>query len=343
MSSAALSVGGGGLGLPIAALVVLVVALAVAFDYTNGFHDTANAVATVIGTRVLSPWTAIAMSAVLNFVGALVGTNVAKTIGKGIVDPHAVTLSVVVCALVAALVWNLLTWAFGIPSSSSHALIGGILGAGVAAGGMKVVAPTFARNVIVPLLISPPLGLLGGFVFMGILFLVCARLPLDRVQRLFSRLQVLSAAWMSYSHGLGDAQKTMGVITLALVVAGWRHDFVVPLWVKVLAATAMGLGTAGGGYRIIKTVGIRLIRMQPVHGFAAETAAGLIITGMAQFGHPVSTTHVIASSITGVGAARRLTSVRWPVLRDILWAMVLTIPASGVLAGGLYLAAGRWL
>ena len=325
------------------ALIVLILVLAVAFDYTNGFHDTANAVATVIGTRVLRPSVAIAMSAVLNFVGAMVGTSVAKTISKGIVDPHAVTLPVVAAALVAALIWNLFTWALSIPSSSSHALIGGILGAGVAAAGLGAVAPTVGKHVILPLVLSPPAGLLAGFLVMGLIFWLFRRVELGAVQALFSRLQVLSAAWMSFSHGLGDAQKTMGVITLALVAAGWQHTFVVPLWVKVVAALAMGLGTAGGGYRIIKTVGMRLIRMQPVHGFAAETAAGLIISGMARFGHPVSTTHVIASSITGVGAARRLTSVRWTVLRDILWAMVLTIPASGLIAAGIYLTLGRLL
>ena len=324
-------------------LVVLVLILAIAFDYTNGFHDTANAVATVIGTRVLRPGVAIAMSAVLNFVGAMVGTDVAKTISKGIVDAHVVTLPVVVAALIAALAWNLFTWALSIPSSSSHALIGGILGAGIAAAGFGAVAPTVGKNVILPLVLSPPAGLIAGFLVMGLIFFLFRRVELGPVQALFSRLQVLSAAWMSFSHGLGDAQKTMGVITLALVAAGWQHNFVVPLWVKVVAAVAMGLGTAGGGYRIIKTVGMRLIRMQPVHGFAAETAAGLIISGMARFGHPVSTTHVIASSITGVGAARRLTSVRWTVLRDILWAMILTIPASGVLAALIYLTVGRLL
>jgi PiT family inorganic phosphate transporter len=322
--------------MPSGALVLLVIALAVAFDYTNGFHDTANAVATVIGTRVLRPPVAIAMSAVLNFVGALAGTSVAATIGKGLVNPHAVTLPVVVAALVAALVWNLLTWSLAIPSSSSHALIGGILGATVAAAGFGAVAPTVGKNVILPLVLSPPAGLVAGFLLMGLIFTALGRLSLGAVQATFSRLQVLSAAWMSFSHGLGDAQKTMGVITLALIAAGWLHAFLVPLWVKVLAATAMGVGTGVGGYRIIKTVGMRLARMQPVHGFAAEAAAGLIISGLARLGHPVSTTHVIASSITGVGAARRISSVRWNVLRDILWAMVLTIPASGLLAGLLY-------
>jgi len=317
-------------------LVVLVVALAVAFDYTNGFHDTANAVATVIATRTLRPPVAILMSAALNFLGAMVSTSVAKTIGKGLIQPHLVTLPILVAALVGALAWNLITWALSIPSSSSHALIGGILGAGIGAAGFSAVAHGAVRKVILPLLVSPPLGLLAGFVLMGLIFVVLGRVALGVIQGTFSRLQVVSAAWMSFAHGLGDAQKTMGVITLALFSAGWLPTFTVPLWVKVLAAAAMGLGTAVGGYRIIKTVGMRLIRMQPVHGFAAETAAGLIITGAAHFGAPVSTTHVIASSITGVGAARRLTSVRWAVLRDILWAMVLTIPCSGGMAALLY-------
>ena len=322
--------------MPSVALFGLVLVLAVAFDYTNGFHDTANAVATVIGTRVLRPPVAIAMSAVLNFVGALVGTSVAATIGKGVVDPKDVTLAVLVAALLAALAWNLFTWALSIPSSSSHALIGGLLGAAVAAAGFRAVAPTVGRDVVLPLLLSPVAGLAAGYLLMSVLFGALRRVELGTVQASFSRLQVLSAAWMSFSHGLGDAQKTMGVMTLALVAAGWLPAFVVPLWVKVLAAAAMGAGTAGGGYRIIKTVGLRLNRMQPVHGFAAETAAGLIISGLARLGHPVSTTHVIASTVAGVGAARRASSVRWAILRDIIWAMILTIPASGLLAAFLY-------
>lgn len=322
-----------------ATLVAVVVVLAIAFDYTNGFHDAANAVATVIATRTLRPFVAILMSAVLNFVGATVSTSVAQTIGKGLLQAHMVTLPILVAALVGALTWNLITWALSIPSSSSHALIGGILGAGIAAAGFGAVAHGAFRKVILPLLVSPPLGLLAGFLLMGLIFVVLGRVALGVIQSWFSRLQVLSAAWMSFAHGLGDAQKTMGVITLALFSAGWLHQFSVPFWVKLLAATAMGLGTAVGGYRIIKTVGMRLIRMQPVHGFAAETAAGLVITAAAHFGAPVSTTHVIASTITGVGAARRVTSVRWGVLRDILWAMILTIPCSGAVSALLYVVA----
>jgi PiT family inorganic phosphate transporter len=325
------------------ALTVLVVLLALSFDYTNGFHDTANAIATSVATRVLRPVTAITMSAALNFLGALTSTAVAQTIGKGYVEPRAVTLQVLLAAMVAAIAWNLLTWYFGIPSSSTHALIGGILGAAVGAGGPGAIQAGAFRRVLLPLLVSPPAGFLAGLAVMAAIHLAFARVSLHRANRLFARLQVLSAAWVSFSHGMGDAQKSMGVITMALFAAHWIPAFAVPTWVKVAAATAMGLGTAGGGWRIIRTLGLRMIKLHPVQGFAAEASAALLLTTAASVGAPVSTTHVIASSITGVGAAKRFTAVRWEVVRDILWAMVLTVPAAAVLGGLLYAAVFRYL
>jgi PiT family inorganic phosphate transporter len=325
------------------ALTVLVILLALTFDYTNGFHDTANAIATSVSTRVLKPHTAIVMSATLNFLGALTSTAVASTIGKGYVVERFVTPQVLLAAITAAIAWNLITWALAIPSSSTHALIGGILGAAVAEGGAQAIARGAFRRVILPLLVSPPLGLLAGIVVMGAIYVICRRVSLPKANAAFARLQVLSAAWVSFSHGMGDAQKTMGVITMALFAAHWIPTFTVPVWVKLAAAVAMGLGTAGGGWRIIKTLGIRMIRLQPVQGFAAEVSAAALLIAAASTGAPVSTTHVVASAVAGVGAAHRRSAVRWEVLRDIIWAMVLTIPCSAVLAGALYALAMRHL
>jgi PiT family inorganic phosphate transporter len=316
-------------------LLIAVLVLAVVFDYINGFHDTANAIATSVSTRALKPEQAILLSAVANFVGALTGTAVAKTIASGIAttpDGSAGQL-IVASALIGGIVWNLITWRLGIPSSSSHALIGGLIGAVIAASGTGALnMDGIIQKVIVPLITSPVLGVLIGFFFMVVLLNVFQRAQPRRLNERFRRLQILSAAFMAFSHGSNDAQKTMGIMTLALVAAGVLDSPEVPLAVILVAATAISLGTMAGGWRIIRTMGQRVVKLDPVHGFAAETTAAAIIFGASHFGMPVSTTHVISSAIMGVGSSDRLSAVRWGVAGNIIIAWVLTIPASGAVA-----------
>jgi PiT family inorganic phosphate transporter len=309
------------------ALLVLVVVLGIAFDFINGFHDTANAIATVVATRVMTPVQAIMMAGFLNFLGAVSGTAVAKTIGGGLVDPKLATEVAVAAALIGAIIWNLITWFYGIPSSSSHALIGGILGAAIAEAGLS--APKWdqvAEKVLLPLIASPIVGFLLAAALMLALMRGFFRSSPSRVSSLFGRLQVVSSAFMAYSHGGNDAQKTMGIITLALVSYYKLDTFDVPLWVVLVAAVAMAAGTAAGGWRIIRTMGTRLADLKPIHGFAAETAAGSVIEVASRLGFPLSTTHVISSAILGVGTAWRSSRVRWNVAGGILTAWVLTIP-----------------
>ena len=319
--------------------LVAVFGLAVLFDYINGFHDTANAIATSVSTRALKPAYAILLSAAATFGGALSGTAVAKTVGAGIItappEAHAGQV-VVAAALVGATAWNLFTWRFGIPSSSSHALIGGLMGAVAAS-----VAATgdgdwqidgIILKVVVPLVSSPILGLAIGFALMVVLLNLFRRSNPRTVNDRFRRLQLVSASYMAFSHGSNDAQKTMGIMTLALVSAGILKSFEVPLWVILLAAAAISMGTAAGGWRIISTMGRRVVKLDPVHGFAAETTAASIILGASSLGMPVSTTHVISSAIMGVGASDRFSAVRWGIAGRILWAWILTIPASGAVA-----------
>ena len=340
-------------------LFLLVLLLALAFEYINGFHDCANAIATVVSTKVLTPRQAIAMAAVFNLVGAFVGTAVATTIGKGIVDKEAVTMGTVLAALCGAIIWNLITWWLGLPSSSSHALIGSLCGAAVASthGKWAVLHWSFldpARQtheglwpkIVIPMITSPVLGLLLGALLMLTLVAILRKVRPYLVQRIFGKLQIVSAAWMGLSHGSNDAQKTMGIIALALFTgtqAGVFEDlpaslsflrtpeFVVAPWVILTCALVMAAGTAAGGWRIIRTMGHKMVRLQPVHGFAAETTAGIIIQSATHLGIPVSTTHVITTSIMGVGATKRLSAVKWGVVHRILWAWVLTLPVSGVL------------
>jgi PiT family inorganic phosphate transporter len=320
-------------------LLLVVLGLAIAFDYINGFHDTANAIATSVSTRALKPGYAIVMSAVANFVGALTGTAVAETVGAGLVDPAIVeSQTLIAAALVGAIAWNLLTWRLGIPSSSSHALIGGLLGAAVVAagfGGWQM--DGILNKVLVPLVGSPIIGFIVGLLLMGLLFNVFRRAHPGRLNAVFRRLQVVSAAYMAFSHGSNDAQKTMGIMTLALLTAGVIDEFTVPLWVILVAASAISLGTAAGGWRIIKTMGTKVVKLDPVHGFAAETTAASVIFGASSLGMPVSTTHVISSAIMGVGSSDRLKTVRWGVARSIVTAWILTIPASGITAAVAYL------
>jgi PiT family inorganic phosphate transporter len=319
-------------------ILIFVLALAIAFDYINGFHDTANAIATSVSTRALKPHWAILMSAAANFAGALTGTEVAKTIGTGLVDTQVESQVVVAAALIGAIGWNLLTWRLGIPSSSSHALIGGLLGAVAAAAGFGAwQAEGIVGKVLLPLVASPLAGFAIGLLMMVVIFNVLRRANPHFMNDLFRRLQVLSAAYMAFSHGSNDAQKTMGVMTLALVTAGVQASFDPPLWVILTAATAISLGTAAGGWRIIKTMGTKVVKLDPVHGFAAETTAASIIFGASQLGMPVSTTHVISSAIMGTGSADRFNAVRWAVARNIGIAWVLTLPAAGITAALAYL------
>lgn len=318
---------------PLYILVGLII-LALVFDYINGMHDSANAIATVVSTRVLSPRTALILSATLNFVGAFTSTAVAKTIGKGIVDPAMVTNGIVAAALIGAIFWNLLTWYYGIPSSSSHALIGGIIGAVLAQHGSDALKVAGILKILKALVISPICGFLGGMILMIAIMWIFHRSPAGKVNRWFKHLQLVSASFMALSHGSNDAQKVMGIVTMALVGAGYytNQAFHVPIWVVLLCATAMAFGTAAGGWRIIKTMGVKMIRLQPVHGFAAETAAAITILTASHLGAPVSTTHVISGSIMGVGSAKRFTAVRWGTAGQMGVAWILTIPATAGVA-----------
>ena len=313
-------------------LLILVITAALIFDYINGFHDTANAIATCVSTRALSVKSAIIMAAFLNFAGAMVSTKVATTIGKGIVDAGDVTQLVVLAGVMGAIVWNLITWYYGMPSSSSHAIIGGLIGAAIAHAGPGVLHWQGLKKIVLSLVLSPVVGIAIGFIFMVAVMWIFRNHAPSLLNKNFRRLQVISAALMAFSHGTADAQKSMGVITMALLSYGLIPSFEVPTWVKLSCAIAMGLGTAAGGWRIIKTIGKDFVKLQPVHGFCVETAAAGVIMGASSIGMPVSTTHVITSTILGVGISKRLTAVNWMVAYRIVWAWVLTIPASAFVA-----------
>ena len=320
--------------------LVLIVVVALAFDFTNGFHDAANAIALSVSTRALTPRVALVMAGVLNLVGALVSTTVASTVGKGIINAPQGThgLVLVFAALLGAITWNLITWYFGLPSSSSHALIGGLIGSAVVTthhfGAVKWHG--VVEKVVVPMVVSPLIGGVLGFIVMLAILWLFQRGNAHRLNRNFRRLQRLSAAAIAYSHGTQDAQKTMGVITLALVTGGFIHSFDVPLWVKLAAATAMALGTYSGGWRIMRTLGRRIIKVDPPRGFAADSTSSVVLLTAAHFGAPVSTTHVITSSVLGVGATRRFSAVRWGVAGNIVVAWVVTIPAAAIVAAAVH-------
>ncbi|HEX5465110.1 MAG TPA: inorganic phosphate transporter [Candidatus Limnocylindrales bacterium] len=321
----------------ITATLLVVFGLAVLFDYINGFHDTANAIATSVSTRALRPEYAIALSAAANFIGALTGTEVAATVGSGIVATPAGQAGqlIVAAALVGAIIWNLVTWRAAIPSSSSHALIGGLIGATfVAVGTGALDIGGIVGKVLLPLIVSPLLGLSIGFLLMVALLNIFRGADPHRLNERFRRVQLLSAAFMAFSHGSNDAQKTMGIMTLALVSAGLLPSFEVPLWVIVLAASAIALGTAGGGWRIIRTVGQKVVKLDPVHGVAAEATSAAIILGASHLGMPVSTTHVVSTAIMGVGSTEGFSAVRWGIVGNIVWAWILTIPLSAAAAAG---------
>jgi len=359
-------------------LVFTVILVALVFTYTNGFHDTANSIATVVGTKVLTPRQAIMLAAVTNLLGAMTGAAVAQTIASGLVDttgkfiPASASSEMLICALLAAIAWNLITWYFGLPSSSSHALVGGLCGAALAAAHGNWHAVIWSRlpaaghhwwtgggilfKVVIPMILSPVLGFIIAFIIMSALYISLQNWRPQKVTRTFGRLQLVSSAYMGFSHGTNDAQKTMGIIALALVAATKAGTFDhlpawlgflrteeaadpknqhIAVWIKVLCALTMAAGTAIGGWRIIRTLGHKLVKLQPVHGFAAETAGASVLLGTAMMGMPVSTTHVITTSIMGVGAARRLTAMKWVLAEQIVWAWIFTLPVSAGIAYGL--------
>jgi inorganic phosphate transporter, PiT family len=339
-------------------LLVLVLAAALVFEFINGFHDTANAIATVVSTKVLTPRYAVAWASTWNLVGALSGTAVASFIWKGLVDASAVNMTVLLCALLSAIAWGLFTWWLGLPSSSSHALVGGLCGATLSGSGGNWAVLKWSTGlwpkVVLPMLASPVAGFLGGMLLMSVIMVCFARVRPRIVSAIFGKAQLASAGFMGFSHGSNDAQKTMGIVTLTLVTAtrggmlahlpDWAAFLrvseigAVPKWIVVTCAVTMAAGTAGGGMRIIRTMGQRLVKLQPVQGFAAETTAACVIYGASMLGVPVSTTHVISTSIMGVGATKRLSAVKWGVVERIVLAWVLTLPLTGLLG-----AAFVWL
>lgn len=352
-------------------LLLAVILIALVFEYINGFHDTANSIATVVSTKVLSPRQAIALAAFTNLLGAMWGTAVAKTISSGLIDSKAVSLTsdVIICALLGGIIWNLITWYFGLPSSSSHALIGGLCGAALAASKNNWHVIIWSQpssehwwlgkgllwKVIVPMVTSPLLGLLLGFLVMALLYFLLQNARPEKVNRFFGRAQILSAGTMGFMHGTNDAQKTMGIIALSLLGAtqagqlenlpnllsflhtpppGQGRDLEIATWIKIVCALTMAAGTAAGGWRIIKTLGHKMVKLQPINGFAAETSSATVILAATHLGIPVSTTHNISAAIMGVGSARRMNAIKWTVVERMLWAWILTIPISAALAYG---------
>ena len=352
-------------------LLLVVNVIVLVFTFTNGFHDAANAIATVVGTRVLTPRQAVIMGAITNFIGALFGVAVAKTIGAGLVDTQYITTMTVMCAMLGGILWNVLTWYFGLPSSSSHALIGGLLGAALASahGNWNVIKWSVAKTdpktgkvvmdglyhkVVIPMVASPFLGFILGMAVMALLFSIIRYMRPRLVDRLFGKLQLVSAAYMGWSHGFADGQKTMGIMALACFVATKNGDlknlpawlgflytpeFEIKLWVKWCCGLAMAAGTYSGGWRIINTLGRKLVRLRPVHGFAAEATGATLLLVTGKLGMPISTTHAITTAIMGVGCARRFSALNWTLVERILWAWVLTIPATSLLAYGMVLLA----
>jgi len=319
-------------------LVAALILVALIFDYINGFHDAANSIATVVSTRVLSPGKAVIWAAFFNFVAAFTfGTAVATTVGSGMVDISIVTFAVIFAGLVGAIVWDLITWYYGLPTSSSHALVGGYAGAAVAKAGFAAIIPSGWTKTLIFIVLSPLIGLVLGLLIMTAIFWIFRGFPPSRVDRWFRRLQLVSAAAFSLNHGANDAQKTMGIIAGVLYAAKYIDTFYIPFWVVLSAHAAIGLGTLAGGWRIIHTMGSKITKLQPVGGFAAESSAAISILIATQTGVPVSTTHAITGAIVGVGATRRLSAVRWGVAGQIVWAWVLTIPAAFAIAAATYL------
>jgi PiT family inorganic phosphate transporter len=318
-------------------LLVVVVVVALGFDFTNGFHDTANAVATSVSTKALSPRNAVAVASLANLAGAFVTTAVATTVGKGIIDANLATPKTILAALVGAITWNLLTWWLGLPSSSSHALIGGLIGAALVQSGTSGVEwHSILHKVVIPALVAPVLAGLGAYVVLLVLFWIFHRATPAAAGRGFRGGQLVSGTWVAFTHGANDAQKTMGVIALALFTHGTIDEFYIPTWVKVSAGVAIAAGTYVGGWRIMRTIGQRMYSMEPASGFAAQSTAGTVIYLATHFGYPLSTTHVVSGAVMGAGATKRLSAVRWGVAGNIVVAWLLTIPAAALVAALLY-------
>ncbi len=318
-------------------LLVIVVAVALLFDFTNGFHDTANAVATTVSTRALSPRVAVLIAAIANLGGAFVTTAVATTIGKGVIDSGLATEKTVLAAVIGGIVWNLITWWLGLPSSSSHALIGGLVGAALAQSGEHgVLWRGLAHKVVIPALWAPTIAFVGAFALLLAIFWTFQRLTPGIANRSFRLGQLASGTWMAFTHGANDAQKTMGVIALALYSEGRIDHFYIPTWVKIAAGLAIAAGTYSGGWRIIRTLGQRVYQMEPAGGFASQLTAGAVIYGSTRYGYPLSTTHVISGAVMGSGATKRLSAVRWGVAGNIVFAWILTIPAAALVAAACY-------
>lgn len=317
-------------------LLLAIILAALVYDFFNGFNDCANAIATTISTRALSPRAAIIMAWVLNFFGALSHTAVAATVGKGVVDPQQVSLTLVLVALIGASAWTGMASFSGIPVSVTHSLIGGLLGAGIVASGREIIMVKGITKILLAMIVSPVCGFLGGLLLIVAVSWIFKGSSFRKVNRNFKRWQILSAAWMAFSHGMNDAQNAMGIIAMALVSYGALATFEVPLWVMIACATAMALGTSLGGWKVIKTMGSKVFKLQPVHGFSAETSAATVIAGMSLIGAPISTTHVISTAIMGSGSSRGLSTVRWGIVKNIVIAWIITIPASAFIAGLLY-------
>lgn len=315
-------------------LVVAVIVIALVFDFINGFHDAANSIATIVATNVLKPRNAVLLATFWNFFGVFIfGVAVAATIGKGIINPNVVDIYVVLAALLGAILWNIITWYFGIPSSSSHALIGGLIGAGVVSSGFGSIIYSGLNKILLFIFIAPSLGFLGAVIFTIAMMWIFKNMHPSKISSYFKKLQIVSSSFYSLSHGTNDAQKTMGIITLLLFTSGFISTFYVPTWVIIASYTAIALGTFFGGWRIVRTMGIKITRLTPFHGFSAETSGALVLLTTALFGIPVSTTHVISGSIMGVGSVKRFSGVRWRIARKIVIAWVLTIPMSAIIAG----------
>jgi inorganic phosphate transporter, PiT family len=318
-------------------LLVVTVVVSLVFDFTNGFHDTANAVATSVSTRALSPRLAVAVAAVANLAGAFVTTAVASTVGKGIIDSTLATETTVLAAVLGAIVWNLLTWSLGLPSSSSHALIGGLIGAALAQSGRSGVEwHGVAHKVVIPALWAPTIAFAAGFAILLAIYWVFKWLTPGAANRSFRLGQLASGTWVAFSHGANDAQKTMGVIALALFSSGHIDHFYIPTWVKLAAGLAIAAGTYSGGWRIMRTVGQRVYQLEPPSGFAAQASAGAVIYVSTRYGYPLSTTHVVSGAVMGAGATKRLSAVRWGVAGNIVFAWVLTLPAAALVAAACY-------
>ncbi|WP_099157515.1 inorganic phosphate transporter [Virgibacillus ndiopensis] len=325
--------------------IMLIVVFALIFDFINGFHDTANAIATSVSTKALTPRRAVLLAAVMNLIGALTFTGVAKTITSGITNPFDLEngMVVILAALIAAIVWNLLTWYFGIPSSSSHAIIGSVVGAVIASSGFSAINFAGLSGIVVALLVSPVLAFVVGFIFYGIIKVIFKNSNLAKTNKRFRLVQVLTAALQSFSHGTNDAQKSMGIITMALIVGGMHESTAIPFWVQLSCALAMGLGTSVGGWRIIKTVGGKIMKIRPVNGVAADLTGASVIFGATLIHLPVSTTHVISSGILGVGASHRVKGVNWGVAKRMVITWVITLPITATIAGITYLVLNLFL